>query len=134
MIEKDKRERRRKESTTREKKKRERTLGKDRQKVPNDSQGDIKDIPLDRKAERARHNPLCRTQQDTSRHDGLFRILKGMGRELFPVLDCRLVVHQLVDVSLFVEELVTRPLGEQRELLADECNLAGPTPDDCGGS
>ena len=57
-----------------------------------------------------------------------------MGRELLPVLDCRLVVHQLVDVGLFVEELVTRPLGEQRELLADECNLAGPTPDDCGGS
>lgn len=57
-----------------------------------------------------------------------------MGRKLFPVLDRRLVVHQLVDIGLFVEELVTRPLGEQRELFADERNLAGPTPDDCGGS
>lgn len=112
----------------------------DRQKVPHDRQGNIKDIPLDRKAERARHHPLGRAQQDTCRHHRLLRVLERVRRELFPVLDRRLVVHQLVDVRLLLattlarHKLLTAPLRQQRKLFAHQRNLARTTPHHRGGS
>ena len=59
----------------------------------------IHNIPPNREAERARHRGARRLQQYTMRVHRLRRVLKRVVREVLPVLDDRLVLEQLEDVT-----------------------------------